>query len=104
MTIDAGEANVAPFTGLTIPTAGNAFNTTATGADTVVEPRLSDAFAVNALLPAGAFVHVKSNGALVLSPTLFESLEKYSTFTTEPSGSLAFTVKLTLAGVSRYNC
>src|SRR5207237_1010893 len=91
--------NVAPLTGPTIAIAGCAFRTTRTGSDVAVEPRLSVAFAVSALVPAGAFVQTKLKGATDDSPSLFVPLAKNSTFTTEPSGSVAVTAIGTLVGV-----
>src|SRR5436190_22615224 len=103
MVMVAGGANVAPLTGLTIPTEGNAFNTIATGDETVVELRLSEATAVSTLLPAGAFVQTKSKGGTVLSPNLFVASAKNSTFPTVPSGSFTVTVMARLVGVNKNN-
>ena len=58
----------------------------------------------NAFVPAAAFVHVKANGATAFTPSRFVPLLIYSTCATEPSASLALTVKLTFVGVSKSNC
>src|SRR6266576_2508493 len=71
-----------------------------TGGEVAERPRLSVAAAVSRFVPSGAFVHTKSNGALVIVPRRL-SWAKNWTDATEPNGLVTPALITMGAGVKK---